>query len=95
MKIKPTQNFLHCKLIDTGADGSILIPENASPVQPHALVLDVGPLCVGVKAGDRVLFLPQNMMCTVGKESAREFIMPASAVYAFYLGEDEKEVVLN
>lgn len=88
MQIQPTQNFLACQLIDTAGDGSILIPEDANPVQPHALVLKAGPDCKFVQPTNRVLFLPQNMMAMYGPSADKTFFLPETAVYAFYLGEE-------
>lgn len=83
MTVRPAQAFLLVEIRDAAPDSGIVRLDG--PAEPYGFVLACGPDCKFVVAGDRILFLPDNML---GFEGSKNVIVPETAVFA-KLKEDE------
>ena len=83
--IIPTQSYLTISMHNVSDDESrIVLPDGASNPSsvPYGIVLAVGPDVKTLVAGDKVLFLPGNLMAGFNQgEDSECFLIPEAAVF--------------
>lgn len=78
--LTPTQYYILVEIKDVESESPIVRPDASGPSQPYGLVISCGPDCKFVEVGDKVCFLPQNM---IGFENAKNLvIIPETSVFA-------------
>lgn len=74
--IQPTKDHVLLRAITPSADRTIIIPENATPVdRPYGLVLAIGPDVTSCAVNDKVLFFPNG---AIGLEEGPEPLLMIS-----------------
>jgi hypothetical protein len=82
MKITPTYNYLLIRVHNMPTGSEIELPESAQR-EPYGEVILTGPDCKVCKVGDKVLYLPANLVAGFDQHKDERFIIPEPAVFGF------------
>lgn len=86
MTLIPTQNYILIRERSIKKEGNVIqLPANASPLQPYGEVISVGPDCKFTKPGDKVVFIPSNMVAGFDEGKDEKFIVSEDAVFGKYI----------